>query len=137
MNASPARSNEGFNGGGVVTTSKLLLFSFAALDNRNGQQIRVDAGVKLQNVKHFLLGFLGFGERSVTFLPEEFTSAEERSRMLEFPTLKIQIKQKFSTFHKLNQEIDTVHHLPQRCSTDSISVAGHDGTESTWRKQDT
>ena len=51
LDAAAAGADEDLDGGGVVTAGKLLLLRFAALDDRNGQQVRVDAGVQVQNVK--------------------------------------------------------------------------------------
>ena len=88
LNSSSACCDKCFNSRGIIASSKLLLLRLSSLDDGNGQKISVDLTIKIQDLVNFFLGFFVSSKRSVTFLPEEFASTEERLGMFEFPPLE-------------------------------------------------
>jgi hypothetical protein len=92
LNSSATGRHKRFHSGRKVTTGKLLLLSFSALDNRNGHQSLVDLCVQFQDVVHLLDSFLLISVGSVTLLPQELSGAEERLRMLKLPPLQVTLR---------------------------------------------
>lgn len=85
LNTSTRHRNIKLSGGGQISTCEFLVFTLAASDDGAGKQLFVDVLVFiLDQVGEFDSFFTG-GVSCVTLLPKELSSANEGSRMLEFP----------------------------------------------------
>ena len=69
--------DEAFDGCSVKTACKFLLFGFDTGDDGDGEELLVDAAVKIEDLVNFLVGAFFCKMGSVAFLPKEFTCAEE------------------------------------------------------------
>ena len=85
LDSTAVGGNKGLHGGGVQTSSELLLLGLTAFNHRHGQQLLVHASVVVQNLEDFFRSLLLGGESTVAFLPEELTRANEGSGVLELP----------------------------------------------------
>lgn len=60
--------NEAFNGGGVLSTGELLVFSLLLCHNWHGTQLLVDVGIYVENLLKFNTSFfIGDAEASIAF----------------------------------------------------------------------
>lgn len=85
LDATTRAGNVKFDGSGAIGTGKGLILGFATLDDGNGEQFLVAFSVDFQNLKCELLHVLFSSVSSVTFLPQEFSSADEWCGVLELP----------------------------------------------------
>jgi hypothetical protein len=86
LNTTAGSRDISFNGGGVETTSKLLLLRLLTLHNRDGQELFVDLRIVIENLQNLLMSTLLSKMRGVTLLPKKFTGTKERLRVLELPS---------------------------------------------------
>mmetsp|Transcript_86091 Transcript_86091/g.251888 ORF Transcript_86091/g.251888 Transcript_86091/m.251888 type:complete len:430 (+) Transcript_86091:1041-2330(+) len=77
--------DEGLNGRGVVCAGEGLGLGLGAPDDRQREQLLVDAAVEVQDVEHLLLGGGLLGKGGVALLPEELPRAQEGRRLLDLP----------------------------------------------------
>ena len=86
LNTTATDRNVEFNCSSVLSTCETLIFRLTSSDDRAGQELFVDLSIDFLNLvlEHGSVLFSSVG--SVTFLPEELTSADERSRVLELPS---------------------------------------------------
>jgi len=49
--------------------------------------VGVHESVQIEDIQHFLVGFLLASEGGVSLLPQELAGAQERRRLLKFPAL--------------------------------------------------
>lgn len=91
LNAATIDCDIGFNCGREVGARKLFLFRFAAFDDRNGEQILIDFGVELEDLKYFALGVFLLLMSSVTLLPQKLACSDKRCWLFEFPSLQLVI----------------------------------------------
>jgi hypothetical protein len=69
-----------------MTLTESLLVGLLSLDNGNGQQVLVDIGVPVKDLKHLGASCILAKVGSVALLPQELSSTEEGSRVLELPS---------------------------------------------------
>ena len=68
LNSTTVGGNEGFDGGGVETSSKLFFLGLSTLDHGNSQQLFINTSIIIKDFNDFLLGFFLGSESTVTFL---------------------------------------------------------------------
>ncbi len=110
--ASSTGRHKCLNSSSIVTSSKLFLFSFPARNNRNSQQVLINAAVQVKDVQNLqtrntcrvkmtsvyvliLYLFLCISLNSVgsvAFLPQELPGTKEWLRVFELPALCIRNK---------------------------------------------
>ena len=111
LNAASIDGDVGLDGRREVAAGELLALRLAPLHHGDGHQVRVDAGVQLEDLEHLLLRLAPTGERRVALLPQEFPGPQERRRMLELPALQ-------STGHTVAYGSGTDHDIAPLVQTD-------------------
>lgn len=78
--------NVTLDGGGEKTSGELFLLSLLSLDGWDGEELRVNVRVVLENLHDFVLGILSVQVSGVTLLPQELSGTEEWLWVLELPS---------------------------------------------------
>lgn len=89
LNTSAVTWNVKFNSGCVISTSEFLFLGFSTLDNWDSQHFLITVSVVVKNAENHFVSLFTCSMSSVTFLPQEFSSSDKRSGVLEFPSYYI------------------------------------------------
>jgi len=71
---------------GEETTREFFIFTLDSLNHRDCEQFFINSAVQILNEEGEGVSFFESCMCSVSFLPEELTSTDERSRILELPS---------------------------------------------------
>lgn len=86
LDTTASRRDKALNGRREKASGELLVLRLDTGDERDSEELLVDAAVKVEDLEDLLLGLSPGEERRVALLPEELARPEERLRVLELPT---------------------------------------------------
>lgn len=78
--------DDGFDGGGEVTSWELLTLTLDSLDDGDGEQLLVDSSVEIEDEVDLFGGLLLGGVDGMSLLPEELSRSDEWSWVFELPS---------------------------------------------------
>lgn len=120
LNTSTTHWHVQLDGGCILSSRKPFIFGLCSLNNRHCKQFFVDRLVVVQNTSHKETSLLIWSMSSVPFLPQEFTSSNERSWMFKLPANNIcpLIQQKRQVTMGMNPFCKTGIHDSLTCRSD-------------------
>jgi hypothetical protein len=89
LNRSAVLRNPSLNSWGSISAWEFLWFSFNSFADWNSKDFFIDSEIELQVVKHFFYRLIIGSMSSMPFLPQKFSSSDERSWVFKLPSYDI------------------------------------------------